>query len=694
MIKLLVVSILLASLFANVLSERRSEVTQRRPRPGPGSRQRSVMRKSGPSGERQGRDRSTVVSCRVFRRGICPMANKILGSTGQTQLVQGGNSHGKCQQLCYATRDCSAFTFYRGPGRRGRRCDLFTSCGGKLGGCVDCISGPVMPRVSECLAARQVLPGKKKECSNATCTGVCVGPRCKELLEKGDRQLDLAEDDNIANDYDVNYTNNEESGDEDSTYDVYETEYTETDYTDTIDNVEAVDIIEEEAETIPEYDTNYEDPVSDEVEQIDFEDDNEVYDVAVDDTLEDEGLEEEEPEAEEVDMTIDEGLLTDDKGSRIDLPCSKTNVTIPTYIFYFCAIGGLNSGGAISSIDVLKSGQVGAFSIPPLPGSVTRGGGAVSASYTDNSILTCSQGFTFLSPYGFQYRPGSCYRYGLRNRSWQEEGEEMNNQRLGGAVVRVGRYLFAIGGRDRDRALRSVEVMDTRRPRRRWRRMSTMTLPGAAAEHCAIVMDGRLGKEIVVTGGTGRENRAMKVDLKTKRWYSLNRLIEGRRQHACSKVSLNGRPGFVVSGGVNSKKEALTSVEFYDAISGSWFSLPSLIKGRQQHQMTIQNGLLMVAGGEAVGRRGRKIYLDDTEVFNGKKWVKSRVKLDKPRSGFSLVKVPKKENLTDKRKGRRGQGSTRKKKESRRKKQSKSRRTQVRRPRKGYRRESTSRTSS
>ena len=101
-----------------------------------------------------------------------------------------------------------------------------------------------------------------------------------------------------------------------------------------------------------------------------------------------------------------------------------------------------------------------------------------------------------------------------------------------------------------------------------------------------------------------------------------------------------------------------------------------------------------VAGGEAVGRRGRKIYLDDTEVFTGKKWVKSRVKLDKPRSGFSLVKVPKKENLTDKRKGRRGQGSTRKKKESRRKKQSKSRRTQVRRPRKGYRRESTSRTSS
>ena len=49
-----------------------------------------------------------------------------------------------------------------------------------------------------------------------------------------------------------------------------------------------------------------------------------------------------------------------------------------------------------------------------------------------------------------------------------------------------------------------------------------------------------------------------------------------------------------------------------------------------------------VAGGEAVGRRGRKIYLDDTEVFNGKKWVKSRVKLDKPRSGFSLVKIPKK----------------------------------------------------
>ena len=51
---------------------------------------------------------------------------------------------------------------------------------------------------------------------------------------------------------------------------------------------------------------------------------------------------------------------------------------------------------------------------------------------------------------------------------------------------------------------------------------------------------------------------------------------------------------------------------------------------------------MQVAGGEAVGRAGKKIYFDDTEVFTGKRWVKSGVKLDQPRAGFSLVKISQK----------------------------------------------------
>jgi hypothetical protein len=44
-----------------------------------------------------------------------------------------------------------------------------------------------------------------------------------------------------------------------------------------------------------------------------------------------------------------------------------------------------------------------------------------------------------------------------------------------------------------------------------------------------------------------------------------------------------------------------------------------------------------------MGRRGKQ-YLDDIEVFTGKRWVKSKQKLDRPRSGFSLLKIPKERN--------------------------------------------------
>jgi hypothetical protein len=43
-------------------------------------------------------------------------------------------------------------------------------------------SGPIMPRITECLAARQEVipeaePPRKPPCSG-TCLGACIGPRC------------------------------------------------------------------------------------------------------------------------------------------------------------------------------------------------------------------------------------------------------------------------------------------------------------------------------------------------------------------------------------------------------------------------------------------------------------------------------------------------------------------------------------
>ena len=139
------------------------------------------------------------------------------------------------------------------------------------------------------------------------------------------------------------------------------------------------------------------------------------------------------------------------------------------------------------------------------------------------------------------------------------------------------------------------------------------------------------------------------------RWYSLNRMTTGRRRHACVKAKINGRPGLVVSGGSGRGQQNMTSVEFYDALTGEWLSLPPLNRGRRSHVMTVTKGRLLVAGGEGRSRAGRE-YLDDMEIFNGRRWVKSRQKLDRPRANFSLVKIPK-------RKGR----SVKTKKTSRRK---------------------------
>ena len=105
----------------------------------------------------------------------------------------------------------------------------------------------------------------------------------------------------------------------------------------------------------------------------------------------------------------------------------------------------------------------------------------------------------------------------------------------------------------------------------------------------------------------------------------------------CSfQVTLNGRPGLVVSGGMSSGARNLTSVEFYDVISGQWVSLPGLVEGRRGHSMMVERGRMVVVGGMA----GEDTYLQTMEVFNGERWVVSDRKLRTGRQGFSVVKVP------------------------------------------------------
>ena len=300
-------------------------------------------------------------------------------------------------------------------------------------------------------------------------------------------------------------------------------------------------------------------------------------------------------------------------------------------MFVTLVIGGWGAGGPMGSVDYLTPvrprcpapAQPAARyrALPSLPHEAMVGGSECSAAYTGAALMTCTSGSSFLTPYGWIYSPGTCYNYSFGG-GWRGAGGALASYRRGASLVRLGPYLLALGGRRKRRSYNSVEVsgvvaraqvLDSRAPGRGWRVSRQLEMPAGVAEHCAVtVAGGPGGRELLVTGGRGRGARVMKLNLRTKTWYSLHRLEEGRRRHACTKVTLNGRPGVVVSGGASSTSANSTSVEFYDSSSGQWFTLPPLQvrvvvfmekvltspqRGRRSHAMTVQGGRMVVTGG-------------------------------------------------------------------------------------------------
>jgi len=617
---------------------------------------------------RQQADRRTVVSCRVFRKGVCKKTAKNIILVNKSIA----NSY-KCQQFCYATAGCAAFTHFEQTKSEAKKCVLFRDCNGKLSDCKNCISGPIMPRITECLAARQeVAPEEEQETNSGKpcsfgCSGVCVGPKCPELLsgingvkspivDGSEGSLDGSEGsvDSIDGSLEPRIGDTNEQGNTDSDDSEYgdESDYYD-DATDDYDyNYDTEDAVDEGSGS--DYSDTYEAAEEDAGDDYDFDyaaEDNIEVDVPLDLPLDEDALDEPEEEQEEVDVNIDEGFLSDSSGNVVDVPSveARANVANPpsantggnTFIFFFCALGGTNNNGAINIVDMINTGlgnAAQALTIAPVPSAAMRGG-EVSSAYTGSSITTCGNGFTILSPYGYIYKPGVCYDYNLHNNGWESTGAALTSFRRGATITKLGRYLLATGGVRQKRALNTVEVFDPKKPKSGWKRLAKLEMPVPVSEHCTVTLEGRNGKEVVITGGKGREKRAMRLDVKSQKWYSMNRLTTGRRKHACVKASINGRPGLVVSGGRGRGNSNMTSVEFFDSRTGQWLSLPPLRKGRRGHVMTVTKGKLMVAGGEGVGR-GKKEYLDDMEIFNGKRWVPSKQKLDRPRSNFSLVKIP------------------------------------------------------
>lgn len=95
---------------------------------------------------------------------------------------------------------------------------------------------------------------------------------------------------------------------------------------------------------------------------------------------------------------------------------------------------------------------------------------------------------------------------------------------------------MATGGLRQKRALNTVEVFDPKKPKvstqgnvlqtlligivlqAGWKKLSKLKMPAAVSEHCAVTLKGRRGKEVIITGGKGREKRVMKLDVKTQKW--------------------------------------------------------------------------------------------------------------------------------------------------------------------------------
>jgi hypothetical protein len=169
--------------------------------------------------------------------------------------------------------------------------------------------------------------------------------------------------------------------------------------------------------------------------------------VPVDLPLEEDAIEVEEEE-EEVEMNIDEGFLNEFSNEPVELPELNTRCIVVEPIingsskFIFILIGGLDAdGSAIKLIEILNTGLDNSsltLTMYPLPLALTQGGECYSA-FTERSITSCGGGVVSLSPYGYQYRPGSCYAYNLQAQRWEARGGRMTSFRKGASVTRLSR---------------------------------------------------------------------------------------------------------------------------------------------------------------------------------------------------------------------------------------------------------------
>lgn len=531
--------------------------------------------------------------CSVFKAEYCNLRlDKILLlDTNIAGTVE-------CQTACFARANCTQFSFFPG---QSSRCVLFNHCSNPISSCKNCVSGPPTPRVSNCpQGGRQI---KQKPSPVVVTKPHSESPRSAFQRSNGPSRPLGKPCNNCSQGVPVNNGDN----------------------------------VATSNNRVSDTRRDFNDKNSD-IEDLSDEDEEEVN---IDDGL--------------LDAVFDE--LPGTGNTRPPKPQAPRRQTPSSGGggFYYCIMGGSNANGPVSTVSVMN---IGTYAVPttpliaPFPSFMTKGNGRAFSIFSGNNLHTCTPGYhartllpasTFGPLFGQQaYVPGSCNGYDFKTRQWGSTGGKMTTGREGGTTLNVGSYIMSLGGFSTfGQPVTSVEIFDPRRPRIGWQNVPQWSFPRATKNHCTVVnRDPQLGTQVMVMGGLGEEHSVMKLVLSSNNWFSVPPMNYPRTNHGCTSVTLNGRPGVVVSGGIDNNRGNTSSVEFFDMNTHRWINLPNLSRGRRGHTMTTIDGKLAVVGGVATGFRGEEEYLDDVEVFDGRRWKRANYGLDQPRDGANLVKIP------------------------------------------------------
>ena len=377
---------------------------------------------------------------------------------------------------------------------------LYRGCDQARRGCSSCVTGPPLPRVSQCPAQARLSSagGQCDSCAPSPCIVCQLAPG-----DTGDREVkDYQTDDTYDDSYDDSEDQEDDTSDESEEDDV------------NIDDGLLDDVFEESSNSPAPRNNN--------------------------------------PQCNSCSMAVCV------MGGANDQVSSQTYIQTFIYLLNFNVI---SIQGAVSEVASVTAGSPysrtprGLY-ISPFPSFMTQGSGQTFSFYARDNLMSCTPAYTItmVSPYTRQRSaravPGSCNMYDFSSGQWTSRGGPMASFRQAGSLVRVGSYIMALAGRDQAGQLSTqVELFDPRRPRIGWQQVPRYRMARGVTHTCSLVTTDPRGPMVMVTGGRGQGRAVSSLSLASNTWQSVARMRQARSHHACISLNLNGRQGVLVSGG-------------------------------------------------------------------------------------------------------------------------------------------------